>query len=371
LIALLRFHLASGARLALAAAVPIAGATVIGIGLQPYPAKTVERLVTLIAGWPPSLDALVGMSALAFGLALWAVPRVALGSDGWIRHLPSSRRQRGIALVLATAIAEAPLVVAALGCAALESWRTGEIAWRGFLIPPFVAMTTSALAVGLRPGRRGRARLGWFRPPGPFELRIALRALGARVVGGWLFGAVPLGAAFLFVRNNHLPSQLAGYGTRLGGALAVTLALALLADALAIRRPSWPWARSLPEAAARRVACDAVFLGALCAPLAVILSAFAPLAVTAVLALIPLLSLRAAAAMRRGGERRSAASGPVLIEGSFASALIALVPWLAVVALAAVPFAFRAAVNRERLLKVTRWSALHHVAAGDTLSWNA
>jgi hypothetical protein len=79
--------------------------------------------------------------------------------------------------------------------------------------------------------------------------------------------------------------------------------------------------------------------------------------------------MRAAAAMRRGGASRSAASGPVLVEGAFLGGLIALVPWLSIVALAVLPIGLRAAVQRERALKVTRWSELHHLAAGDTLSW--
>ena len=110
-------------------------------------------------------------------------------------------------------------------------------------------------------------------------------------------------------------------------------------------------------------------LGVLCAPIIVATAALDVGAAVAVAALLPLLALRAAAAMRRGGESRSAASGPVLVEGAFASGLMALIPWLGLAALAVIPFALRSAIQRERALKVTRWSALHHVAAGDPLSW--
>jgi hypothetical protein len=75
--------------------------------------------------------------------------------------------------------------------------------------------------------------------------------------------------------------------------------------------------------------------------------------------------------MRRGGDTRTAVWGSVLLEGAFLSALIALLPWLTILALGAVPLALRRAVVRERGLKVTRWRALHHAAAGDTLSWTA
>jgi hypothetical protein len=368
-IALLRFYLVSGVRIALVAAVPLAGIAAVGIGLQENPAKSLELLAAAIAGPSPSFPAIAGLLALAFGIAVWSAPRVTLGSDGWIRHLPLSRAQHALALILATACVEAPLVAATLGCSVLASWRTGVIAWPGFVVPPVAAVVTAALAIALRPARHRGVQLLRLPSGVPFEVRVVVRALGGRLVTGWIAGAIPLGAAFLFVRNNVLPSQLAGGAVRLGGTLAATMALAECADALAIRRPSWPWARSLPSAAQHRVAVDALILGFLCAPILAATAALDPGAAGVVVALLPLLALRAAAAMRRGGKSRSAASGPVLIEGAFASGLIALIPWLAIAALVAVPLALRAAVQRDQAQKVTRWSALHHVAAGDTLSW--
>jgi hypothetical protein len=370
-IALLRFHLASGARVALAAAVPLAGAAVVAVGLQENPAKSLEQLATSIAGRSFTWSAIAGMSTLAFGLALWAAPRLTLASAGWIRHLPISRTQHEVALIAATACAEAPLVAAALGLAVLESWRSGTVAWPGFIAPPLVAIATAAIAVIVRPPRRRWSRLRRSPPHVPLEVGLSLRALGARIVTVWVAGVLPIGAAALFVRNNVLPDHLANLGVRLGGGLGATLALARCADALATRRPSWPWARSLPWDARRRVTGDAVFLGVLCVPIIVATAALDLGAATAVAALLPLLAMCAAAAMRRGGDSRTPASGPVLVEGAFASGVVALVPWLGLVALAAVPFALRLAIERERALKVTRWSALHHTAAGDTLSWTA
>jgi hypothetical protein len=371
MIALLRFHLASGARVALAAAVPLAGMAVVAIGLQENPARSLEQLATSIAGRSFSWSAIAGMSALAFGLASWAAPRVTLASAGWIRHLPMSRTQHEVALIVAAACAEAPLVAAALGLAVLESWRGGTIAWPGFIAPPLVAIATAAIAVLVRPSRRRSPRLRWAPSGLPLDVALALRALGARVVTVWVTGALPLGAGALFVRNNLLPPQFVSLGVRLGGALGVTLALARCADALATRRPSWPWARSLPWDARRRVSGDAVLLGVLCLPIIVATATLDLIAAVAVAALLPLLAMRAAAAMRRGGESRTPASGPVLVEGAFASGLVALIPWLGLAAVATVPFALRLAVERGRALKVTRWSALHHIAAGDTLSWTA
>ena len=369
MIALLRFHLAAGARVALAAAVPLAGIAVVAVGMQENPARVLEVIAAAIAGPSPSFGAMAGLSLAALGLALWAAPRVTLGSDGWIRHLPLSTAQHRLALVLATACAEGPVVAGAGGLAVLESWRSGRIAWLGFILPPVVAVVAAALAQGLRPARRRRAWRSWPLGRGALDVRIASRALGSRVFSAWLSGAIPMGAAILFVTNNVLPPDAVRGAIRLGGTLATTFALAGLADSLAIRRPSWPWARSLPLTSRHRVVRDAVMLGFFCLPFLVTAAVLDVRSATAVAAVTPLLGLRAAAAMRRGGESRSAASGPVLIEGAFTSALIALLPWLGIAALAAIPLALRAAIERERALKVTRWSAIHHVAAGDTLSW--
>jgi hypothetical protein len=369
LIALLRFHVFSGGRVALLAGVPMAAATVVTIGLQQNPAKYLEQLAAWIAGTPPSWTAMSVLFLISFGISQWAVPRVAMGSDGWIRHLPVSAMAHRIALILAVACAQAPLLVATTGAAALESWRTGTFAWPGFVVPPLVAVGAASLAMGLRRRRRAPARLRGFPQAVPFGARIALRALGAHLSGGWLAGAVPLGATVLFVRNNTLPPELVGMATRLGGALAVAFTMALLADGLAIRRPSWPWARSLPVGSVRRVAGDVAFLAAACSPIAAAVAVVEPSAALAVGAVIPLFATRAAAAMRRGGTARSAAAGPVLIEGAFAAGLVALVPWIALASLLIIPPAFRDAVTRDRSLKVTRWRALHHLPAGDSLSW--
>jgi hypothetical protein len=72
------------------------------------------------------LFAIAAMSAPAFGLASWAVPRVTLASAGWIRHLPLSRAQHEVALIAAVACAEAPLVAAALGAASSRPGAEGR-----------------------------------------------------------------------------------------------------------------------------------------------------------------------------------------------------------------------------------------------------
>ena len=81
--------------------------------------------------------------------------------------------------------------------------------------------------------------------------------------------------------------------------------------------------------------------------------------------------MRATGALRRAPERRTGAAGEILGEGLLLAALVALLPWAGLPALAGVPFALRAAAERERRQKVSRWLELHHLAAGDPQSWSA
>ena len=89
------------------------------------------------------------------------------------------------------------------------------------------------------------------------------------------------------------------------------------------------------------------------------------------LAVLPFLAVRAAGAMRRAPERRTGAAGEIVFEGALLAALVALLPWTALLPLAATPWALRAAAERERRQKVSRWLELHHLAAGDPQSWSA
>ncbi|HKV06565.1 MAG TPA: hypothetical protein VJ725_00410, partial [Thermoanaerobaculia bacterium] len=161
--------------------------------------------------------------------------------------------------------------------------------------------------------------------------------------------------------------------TLLGGGWAAVLLLAQMAETLAVRRPAWPWARSLPGSARRRVGFDAALLALHTLPLFAlgIWLAPTPWVLLAPAAIVPFLALRAAGAMRRAPERRTGASGEIVAEGLFLGALVALLPWTALLALPAIPWAWRAAAERDRAQKVSRWLELHHLAAGDSQSWSA
>jgi hypothetical protein len=206
--------------------------------------------------------------------------------------------------------------------------------------------------------------------------RIARRALGWRPVGAYAVALLPWLAAVLFAAHNRLVPLHATRAALLGGGGSCALLLASLAGTLAARRPAWPWVRSLPWPARRRVLDDALLLGASCLPLLALTGLAAAAAVPPLAAILPWLAVRAAGAMRRPASPASPAagrlapSGEILIEGALLAGLAALLPWSALLPLASVPVAVRAAAARERRLKVGAWMERHHLAAGDPGSWS-
>ena len=95
-----------------------------------------------------------------------------------------------------------------------------------------------------------------------------------------------------------------------------------------------------------------------------------PPAALAVAVCVPLLALRGAGALRRPMNTKMGPAAPALAEAALLACYVALVPSLAVVALAAVPFAWRAAATVDRRQKVSRWEERHHQTSGDPMSWS-
>jgi hypothetical protein len=397
LLALWRFHVATGARIALRASVPLAGLFVIAIGMSPYPGATLARLAAVTAAdRPPAVFVLV-MTALAVSMAAWGVPRLVSGADGWIRSLPAGRtaRRRGLAAGLATAAA--PLAV--VGGAVLVGAGVAQGTWnparaaaliplafgaayavlpgRRFLAAPLgLAGAVVAISAGWRevgigavlvvaadltaggdasPGRRtqvrdsGRAAASW---------RIALRASRSGIPAAWAAAAIPLLAEALFIANNDLPASLESLGARLGVASAVVLCLATIADRLAVHRPPWPWARSLPWTSRERVSADAMFLGAVALPVLLAGGLIDPVSASLAAAALPLAATHAAGSIRSRRDGPAAISLAIIFPGLLGALAFALMPWLTFVALASTPVALRAAARREAALDVGRWRPL-------------
>jgi len=407
--AILLFHLRVGVRLALQSFTSLFSAIVALIILQMYPAAMVAMIARGIFGSPPSANMLVLVAALAFALPAWAARRMAHGLNGWIRHLPvsSSANRRGLALALI--VVQSPLAIA-LGLLAFVAHVQGIAVLRPILLrlallligaalatmpvrnraaSGALSVTGALLALSGKPWmmlpalvlilaadacsgpiREIRAREPW-RAAGSFiPFRIAWRALSWRIFTPYLIALLPLGVTALFIDNNELTGELLAGTVRFGGSMAIVLFLSTLSEKLSVRRPVWPWARSLPWPSLRRVLEDAFFLAVHTVPLVALISLIHARSAIAVLLLLPLLASRATAHMRRIPGRRTGNVAFVL-EGFFASAMIALLPWTLLLALAAAPVALLSARNQDSRQKVTRWLEMHHDAGGDSLSWSA
>jgi hypothetical protein len=171
--------------------------------------------------------------------------------------------------------------------------------------------------------------------------------------------------------NNDLAPAVARGAARFGGGLAVVFLLAGLSERLAVRRPVWAWARSLPSSAARRVGEDALLLGACGLVLVAVTAALDAVAALQIAGGLPALAFYSAGALHPRDERPRSVAGLVLAAGSFVAAGITLLPWLSLAALAAAPLLARAAAARDRRHKVSLWQERHHRTAGDPLSWSA
>jgi len=112
-----------------------------------------------------------------------------------------------------------------------------------------------------------------------------------------------------------------------------------------------------------------LFVGLCALPLVVLVAAESIAAAAMVITALPLMSVRAAEYMRRIPERQSATL--VLFgEGAFIAILLTLIPWSALLWLAATIPALYSATEFERSRKSTVWVELHHDTAGDTAAWS-
>jgi hypothetical protein len=405
--ALLIFHLKAGIRIAVRSFVPLFSALLAWIMLDIDPAATVTGLARTAFARHPSIAAQLPVALLAFLFPAWAAPKLINGLNGWMRHLPFDGGDNRRGMELALVVVQLPLAVSLAGLGFVAHTHGMNIAvpslrWllvmisasmaslpvaRTFITVPLslgsallvlagdwlYMLPAMALIVAAEvlsgPLHEVRRSSRWRAAVRLLNFRIAWRALGWWVFAAYIAALLPLAATVLFIRNNSLPPSLAGGAARLGGSVAVVMLLAGMAGRLAVRRPAWPLARSFPWSSSQRVAADAVFLGLHALVPVIFVALRHPGAAACTLGLLPFLALRAAAYIRivpllRGG------MGRFLVEGCAAAALLSLLPWTALLGLAAAPAAFAAARKMECSIKVTCWSDLHHAARGDTFSWS-
>ena len=377
---MIRFHLTSGARLSLRAAAPAVGAVVLVVGLSPNPGALFEALAvqlttTRVPGSPAPLIAAV----LCFFLAFAAGRRLLPAVRGWLLHLPVSGPAHFRAFTVAVLAAQIPVLAAWLGLWLYGAASGIDVAGSRLALIPAAGLAAALSAATwsrVRLARRKRAtgQTGPPAPPALMPLWIAWRAAGPRLVQGFLAAALPLAALNLFLGNNDLaPSPAEGAG-RFAATLAVSAVTINLVLHLSVRRPAWPWFRSLPRTSSRRVLEDALLLWFHAVPVLTAAWIILPpgaASLATILAATTLIAVRGAAALRREKNSRMGAPGPLLLECLFLCAWTGVSALAGLVWLLLIPLAFRSAVTMERNARIYRWEERHHRNIGDPMSWRA
>lgn len=419
-LALLRFQLHAGVRVALRTMVPVLMALVGASVLYGSPAVLVGAVAALLFPPAPSLGSALLAAALCFAVARAAARRLTLGLGGWIRHLPATPTSHRRAVTAGLVVVQGPVLTLLLASGLVAGAGGSAATWLRLLGLPLLAWSASvsalsvgrsrwsaaaaavaawggvgwglALATGLlfaAERMSGEVASGTGRGSGSqrrrevvlsgtegngatraaaFWLVVSARAVGARIASAWLISLLAAAPAALFLRNNVLTPGQEEAAARLGSLTAAVLAMAVLAEVLVERRPPWPWVRALPWSGRMRAGLDAALLGAAALP-CLAPALIWPAVMPSLVATLPWLALRGAAEVRRApGHQGGVAS--LLLEGGLVAGIVTLVPWISAGLLALTPLALALAGARDQGQEVSRWHELHHVAAGDPLSWS-
>jgi hypothetical protein len=402
------FHLHVGTRLALRIFIPV-----VSIFFALYYLLRPELFNSLMAQILDGGFLLSGLTTAFFCLitAGFASRRICLGLNGWIRHLPIEgtvhRRMAGFAI----SIAQIPVlaIMAYLAIAAMKLYKVSSFPYLaglplaglscGLCVLPLkrriITKSLTTLAAIVFSSNNWAFLAGGFlllivadRISGPLVQKkkhakfhkpfrgmflvasINWRALRLRPLVLYFLSLPFLGAAQLFIANNDPTPILAEKMIRFGGALGLILFCSIFANMMASRRPPWPWIRSLPWSAKTRIVWDSFFIGLHALPLVVLVGAMNLKSMLPLIASLPLLASYSAYSIRQAPESVMGASGKVLLLGTFGSLFLCLIPWSSVCFLALTPLILNLGTTAEKHQKVSQWLELHHLAAGDSLSWS-
>jgi len=403
-----RFHLHVGIRLALRIFIPV-----VSIFFALYYLLRPELFNSLMAQILDGGFLLSGITTVAFCLviAVFASRRVCLGLNGWIRHLPAEgtihRRMAGIAIF----IAQIPIlaIMAGLAIVAMRAYKVSSVPYLVGL--PFAGLSCALFVLPVKkkllPGTfavlagvcfasndwkflaggvlfliaadalsgplvQKKKHYKYHRPFKGMLLVLSMnwRALRWRVLIPYLLSLPFLGAVQLFIINNKPIALLADQVIRFGGALSQVLFCSLLANMLASRRPPWPWIRSLPWSAKTRIIWDIAYIGLHMFPLLLLAGIMYRGSILPLAASLPLFAAYSAYSIRQAPELTTGAAGKVFLLGTFCSFSLCLFPWSSLFFLAVLPMVLKLGIEAEKHQKVSRWLELHHLAAGDSLSWS-
>ncbi|MFC2160537.1 hypothetical protein ACFLRX_02665 [Acidobacteriota bacterium] len=199
---------------------------------------------------------------------------------------------------------------------------------------------------------------------------IVFRSVKWRASFPYILALAVLGLTRVFVLNND-PSPLMSRKIHLfGGAGSAVVFCAFFSHILTVRRPPWPWARSLARSARGRILRDASFFLPPTLPLLLMVFMVESAAILPLIFSLPALCIFSSGTMVRAFDLRTGSYGTILIYGLIGAMLLSLYPLISFVYFILSPLLLRTAVKQERLLKVSLWSERHHLAAGDSLSWS-
>jgi len=407
-LALVRFYIRGGVRLAWRAAIPVVAAPTVAVAMSMDPSGTLHGFAQGAVAPDGGTSVTLSLAMASLALAAWATRKLAYGVSAWIRHLPAGEDAHRRAILAGLVMAQLPVVflfavlgvVAALSRIPVDGARVFGIvvmvlgaahltlpcsnrvvaAFAG-LIAISVALTAEAtlMGVGLAAffvaDRWGgpvyvsrHVRRSWSerRPPrtGALPLLITWRAIRHRWLVGYVLSAVVLAINALFVRNNDLSPQLAALATRFGGGLALLAALTFLGKLISTSRPPWAWARALPWSSFRRVADDTAFLVTSALPLLATIAFIDTSAVITVSLALPYMAARLAAAVRYP------VNDLTLAELFLVIGLLALFPLTAFACVLLTPFALSHASRKERQTRPSHFESMSASGRGDTQSWS-
>ncbi len=407
-LALVRFYVSGGVRLAWRAAIPVVAAPTVAVAMSSDPSGTLHGFAQGAVAPDGGLTVTLGLAMASLALTAWATPRLVYGVSAWIRHLPAGEDAHRRAILAGLVMAQLPVVflfavlaaVAALSRIPVDGARVFGILVLVFgaaqltlpcsnravaalagLIAISVALTADEILLGVGltalfiadrwqgPVYVPRdARRSWSdrrRPRmGALPTLITWRAVRHRWYLGYVLPATLLAINALFIRNNDLSQQLTALATRFGGGLALLAGVTFLGKLISTSRPPWAWARALPWSSFRRVADDTAFLVASALPL---LAAIAFIDMSAAMTLglaLPYMAARLAAAVRYP------VNDLMLAELFLVIGLLALFPLTAFVCVLLIPMALSHASRKERQTRSSHWDSMSALGRGDTQSWS-
>ena len=364
------FHLRVGVRVSLRVIGPLLAGFLFCFYVLGY--EFFFRLAEILFIEWPTAAALGAFFLLGLLTARIAAPRVLAGVQGWVRHLPAPRRLHRAMAALSIFLAQTPVLAVCLllGRTVLEPLSPVDAFFLTGVALAFLAASWTAviLSRALRPRRKKGRRYSRSYQGFALQAALILRPLGRGVVACYIPALLSLGASLLIIANNDLKPESETRIGVFGAVLAQGLLLAEWTRRLALKRPPWAWARSLPTSSGRRILTDAGIAAFLSLPLVPVFARFGRGIWLWSACCLPWLSVRAAAGLRTGAAKRWSVRARFGLEAGLTALALALEPRASLVLLAATPIGFLAAAVKDREQKVGLWDELHQLADGDALS---